>query len=359
MLFNTNRTCSVPLHILLTDLVEAQGGSSELIRLLNTVGAIASADTHQRYVQYQVERKYKKGILSELEMDRFTVVSIDNIDFLQRHAFVYCGDQSRSWHGTTVQVVQPILTETEQSTHAETSSDPTVNAEIESSTIETGPVRKRAIHPSPDCSPCSRSPLPKKTIRRARTSKETRSSHFYNSTSSPPRRTLFSPANPLQGISTNHYSALRDNHTINHFHISNIENTELNDLQLACFIYMLFTSAPNSYDSSEYSSLPVFLSHVFPATVLPSKYMYLDVLDQNADCKETINEVVSRLHEQFCVGTIRKHLIVAGDAKTYLHLQALKLDYGEELSWLLPFPGDFHILKNLQPVLSTLLKIFC
>ena len=46
------------------------------------------------------------------------------------------------------------------------------------------------------------------------------------------------------------------------------------------------------------------------------------------------------------------YLVVAGDAKTYQHLQSLKLDYGEELSWLLPFPGDFHILKNLQPVLS-------
>ena len=42
---------------------------------------------------------------------------------------------------------------------------------------------------------------------------------------------------------------------------------------------------------------------------------------------------------------------MAGDAKTYQHLQSLKLDYGEELSWLLPFRGDFHILK-FQPVLS-------
>ena len=63
--FNTNCTCSVPMHLLLTDLVEAHGGSSELIRLLNSVGAIASADTHQCYLQFQIERKHRNGILSE------------------------------------------------------------------------------------------------------------------------------------------------------------------------------------------------------------------------------------------------------------------------------------------------------
>ena len=112
--FNTNRTCSVPMHLLLTVLVEAHGaGSSELIRLLNSVGAIASADTHQRYIQFKIERKHRSGISSELNMTNFSIVSVDNIDFLQRHAFVYCGDQSRSWHGTTVQVVQPLPLQTQ------------------------------------------------------------------------------------------------------------------------------------------------------------------------------------------------------------------------------------------------------
>ena len=103
---------------------------------------------------------------------------------------------------------------------------------------------------------------------------------------------------------------------------------------------------------SECCSLRIFLSNVFQITVLPTKYVYLDILDQNADCTETINDVLSTLHRMFNIGEVRKHLVVCGDAKTYLHLQSIKLDYGEELSWLLPFPGDFHILKNFQPVLS-------
>ena len=37
----------------------------------------------------------------------FTVVSADNLDYVHSHARTYCGKQKSSWHGTTVQVVQP------------------------------------------------------------------------------------------------------------------------------------------------------------------------------------------------------------------------------------------------------------
>ena len=39
-----NWCCSVPLHILLTDYIEASGGSSELITMLNRLGAVASSE---------------------------------------------------------------------------------------------------------------------------------------------------------------------------------------------------------------------------------------------------------------------------------------------------------------------------
>ena len=107
--------------------------------------------------------------------------------------------------------------------------------------------------------------------------------------------------------------------------------------------------------SPEITSLHHFLELAFPQSKPASKYLYLDVLDQNADCSETIAEVLNKLHNEFCVKAQYDHLVVAGDAKTYHHLQSLKLDYGEKLSWLHPFPGDFHILMNYQPILSKLL----
>ena len=37
-----------------------------------------------------------------------------------------------------------------------------------------------------------------------------------------------------------------------------------------------------------------------------------------------------------------------GDGKIYEILHSLKFEYGEELKWFLPYPGDWHMLKNFQ-----------
>ena len=90
----------------------------------------------------------------------------------------------------------------------------------------------------------------------------------------------------------------------------------------------------------------------YPLHPTIASYAYLEVLDETADCRDTIVDVLSRLYHEFHIGDSSKHLVVVGDAKTYQHLQAIKVEYGEKLSWLLPFPGDFHILMNFQPILS-------
>ena len=46
LMFCTNSQCNMPFHVLLTDVIESYGGSSELIKLFNRLRVVASRDTH-------------------------------------------------------------------------------------------------------------------------------------------------------------------------------------------------------------------------------------------------------------------------------------------------------------------------
>jgi hypothetical protein len=81
----------------------------------------------------------------------------------------------------------------------------------------------------------------------------------------------------------------------------------------------------------------------------------LDIIDEYADNKDTILNTLALLQEKLEVGSKIKYLGVVGDGKTYDHLHALKVEYDKELSWLVPLPGDWHILNNYQEVL---LKVY-
>ena len=48
-------------------------------------------------------------------------------------------------------------------------------------------------------------------------------------------------------------------------------------------------------------------------------------------------------------------MLIEGDQDTYNRLQLIKKEYGNDLSWMIPVPGDWHFLKNYQEVL---LKIY-
>ena len=66
ILFCTNSQCSTPFHTLVTEATLCLGGTQELVKILNRVGAAASIDTNQRLAMQVVESRRIQGILPEI-----------------------------------------------------------------------------------------------------------------------------------------------------------------------------------------------------------------------------------------------------------------------------------------------------
>ena len=106
LMFLANPQCSMPWHVMLTDTVLCQSGSTTLVKILNRIGAISSFDTHSQLMTEVVMTKSLQ--LPQLVLSpSFKVVSVDNIDISQPYAAVYCGSVGHSWHGTSIQSVGP------------------------------------------------------------------------------------------------------------------------------------------------------------------------------------------------------------------------------------------------------------
>lgn len=89
----------MPIHTLLTDVFQSQGGSTLLIKILNRLGICSSLDVLQHYIHYTVSHRITQSNHSESTID---IISVDNIDFLHSYARVFSGNRQISWHGTTI-----------------------------------------------------------------------------------------------------------------------------------------------------------------------------------------------------------------------------------------------------------------
>ena len=80
-----------------------------------------------------------------------------------------------------------------------------------------------------------------------------------------------------------------------------------------------------------------------------SNVIYYKVLHQRCDDKETLLNIVNQLYLELVAKNI-KCVLLEGDQATYKSLPSIKAEYGNDLKWMVPFPGDWHILKNFQEV---------
>ena len=266
MIFCADDRCSMPMHILIADLIESQGGTAFLIQALNRLGVCSSQDTLKRFIQSKVDTKKGKHPCSGyFNSNSFTVISVDNIDFLHSFARVFKGTQNSSWHGTTVQLVQPLpslapiqsqssitegianmeLTSPSESLQAAVQqNEPSLSNSSTGSTCHSSSAlteqipqsvqlhqsssRKRTERSSPILSPLklTRSPAAK-SFRRARTGTEYKIEVSYQ------------PKPPLVQIQHSEHVKTLACSSINEFMMSETENESLQDLQHELFSYML------------------------------------------------------------------------------------------------------------------------
>ena len=74
VLFCTNTQYSMPFHSLLTEATLCHGGTHELVKILNRVGAIASIDTQQRLATQVVQERMAQGVLPHINEKALSIV---------------------------------------------------------------------------------------------------------------------------------------------------------------------------------------------------------------------------------------------------------------------------------------------
>ena len=68
-----------------------------------------------------------------------------------------------------------------------------------------------------------------------------------------------------------------------------------------------------------------------------SNVIYYQVLSQRCDDKETLLNIINNLYQEFVVTKKKKWILLEGDQATYERLQSLNTEYGNDLTWMIPF----------------------
>ena len=341
LLYCTNMREPTPFQLLLSDTVEMCGGSRVLMKILNKLGVVTFTDTHDGFVTRIANAERNKTVWDELESDVFTVASADNFDLRQSNAAVYCGDQTRSYHATTIQLVQPDphnkvnlspeqspiearsigectrdMTTSELHTHEVSTDAPTRSYHHHSS-------MKRALANSPSNSPHKLGkvgPKRQRTLVPRSLQKQITDSVRVNS--------------PAPSVSENTTATL----CVEDFFETSEEGQERKALENKLYGYMFAKQMmPHPSDSTftEFKDLYAITSN----RASLSNIHYMELVDEHPDSTETMRYVSELLLHIYNTQQQNGYVELTGDGKTYEHLMGVKKLYGNALEKLLIFPG--------------------
>ncbi|CAC5366291.1 unnamed protein product [Mytilus coruscus] len=302
-IFNTQSSqCVKPLYLLLTDVADKFSNSSSAFLSINArIGAGISKDSLRRFITSRCKELEQTNRF--ISPHRFTIASFDNLDKNQSYSVVGSGEDKSGFNGTTIQTATPCPS-------LPTTVDISVNIDSFSDEMVVDSSRDRSI------------PI---NIITAITN---------------PNDNIGLPSS----IAENRFSHL----TLLDFDCSSNESKS----------YVKFKEDMNRYGFSKFYLQEKHISVPGVKTFfsLPtqdtekSSFTSIAVLDETADKKETVLQVLNILHEKFQIGSQCDYAVVVGDGKSYDYLIKLKKEYGACLNWVLPYPGDWHILKNVLPI---------
>ena len=134
--------------------------------------------------------------------------------------------------------------------------------------------------------------------------------------------------------------------------MSDTENESVHSLNFELFSYMIQKhSVAESNSDQPFIGIQDYFNLTRATHTETSKIVYLEVMDAISDTKDTQLELLHELFTKFIKDQPREYLVVEGDQKLFDVLQSLKFEYGSELDWVIPIPGDWHLLMNYQSAL--------
>ena len=331
-------TCHFPFHLVLTDYIESKSGSAELIQVLSRLGICSSPDTFQRHKTAVVIQRSNDGLQREVTTGAFSVTSIDNIDRAAPGKRITSESPMRGFHGTSVQHVTPrpscLITSCERPAHPISSAPP--------SGMFSGSFAQCDLTGNP------------RTI----------SEHSRTMEHHPPSTLILEQCSSQAGITTMATPDL-DVYRIQHYQSNRIEHPPLTQeaileseseqaaiQQMEEDIFRYMTARRSSNDTGHFPSLKDFLAKEHTQQVEEkSMVTTLGVLPDAPESQDALKAIVDNIYQLYGVGTSQNWHVIVGDQKIFAALHKLKRKYGGELDWLLPFPGDWHFMKNYQPIL--------